>query len=449
MNNKQIISDMVPRNSKPKPPSPVSQPPATRLPPVTVKAVPERAAPARRPKPRSAAIREEEDEMREIRKPRRAPRKKLRWTLAIIAVILIGSFALLTIFGSATVTVTAKTETGKLSEDISSQKDTGGDIPYALMTITRDSSVTVTAATDQDVSQKASGTITITNDFSTAPYRLIKNTRFESAGGLIFKISDTAVVPGKTTAAGKDVPGIITVPIFAESPGSEYNVGIADFTIPGFKGRPEYEAFSGRSAPPLAGGFVGKEKVASVADIAAARTSLDADLRKQLLDAAKAEVPANFLSFPDATVVTFTSAYPVSKDSGVSVTEHATLQAAIFDGALLEKNIATKLGLTSPDAPGSISNAGSLTFAPKGTTFAAALQAGGPIQFNLSGNPVIKDTVDILSLQKALAGLPKAKFGDIINTFSSIDTAELKLLPAWAQNLPSNTSKIKITVSGK
>jgi len=60
---------------------------------------------------------------------------------------------------------------------------------------------------------------------------------------------------------GKTVPGSIEVTVYADEPLSKYNIGLTDFTVPGFKGAPQFETFYARSKTPMTGGFTGMEPV--------------------------------------------------------------------------------------------------------------------------------------------------------------------------------------------
>jgi len=99
------------------------------------------------------------------------------------------------------------------------------------------------------LASRAYGTMTIFND-TDIPQRFIRNTRFESPNGKIFRIPQSVTIPAKTG----NVPGSITSTVFADTTGPEYNIPPTNFTVPGFKGTDRYNLFYGRSYQPMSGG---------------------------------------------------------------------------------------------------------------------------------------------------------------------------------------------------
>lgn len=96
-------------------------------------------------------------------------------------------------------------------------------------------------------SKKATGKITVYNNYSTTPQRLILNTRFQSPDGRIYRLATSLMVPGKTIMNGKETPGSVDAVVIAEEEGAQYDIGPTRFTIPGYIGDPRYESMYGVS----------------------------------------------------------------------------------------------------------------------------------------------------------------------------------------------------------
>ncbi len=427
---KQTFTDMIPRK---------------RLPPL----------PEKRLQPSPRAEEPEEREEAPIERKRTAPRAadpaahtfgkpKRKWPKILIAVLVLlgAAFGVLSFFTGADVLVSAKEQTSKVSLAVSSQKSIG-DVPYQVMTLADEGSVTVPATSEQDVENKAMGTIVIYNNFTADSYRLIKNTRFQTPGKLIFKIADSVVVPGKTMKNGTSTPGSVEAEVYAESAGPEYNVGYSDFTIPGFAGKPQFTGFYARSKTEIAGGFIGKEKVASDDAIAAARAKLDSDLKAHVTDSAAAKVPDGFALFRDVGTVAFSSDAPKQSDGGVTVTEHATFSAPLFPRAALVKLIAAKAGL--PDGSYAVTNLETLLISSS-TITPVALSNGTPISFVISGDADIRYVIDTEKLRTDLASTARADLQKVLTNYPGVDRMELKLRPFWKTSFPSDPDKIKLTV---
>lgn len=104
-------------------------------------------------------------------------------------------------------------------------------------------------------SKKATGKITIYNEYSTETQRMILRTRFESPDGRIYRLAASVIVPGKRIVNQQEIPGQIDAMVIAEEEGPQYNIGPTTFTIPGFKGDPRYEYFLGVSTEAITTGL--------------------------------------------------------------------------------------------------------------------------------------------------------------------------------------------------
>jgi len=113
----------------------------------------------------------------------------------------------------------------------------------------------------EKIEKKATGKIKIFNVFSSKSQTLVASTRFETADGKIYRISNSVTVPGSVSQGNKVIPGAVSVNVLADQAGEQYNIGLTDFTIPGFKETSKYEKFYARSETEMTGGFVGEAVV--------------------------------------------------------------------------------------------------------------------------------------------------------------------------------------------
>lgn len=131
--------------------------------------------------------------------------------------------------------------------------DAGDEQSLPIRIIQKEEAVTLTVeatGTSLGTAQKAHGTIVISNTFSADPQSLVATTRFESSDGKIFRLTEGVTVPGMKGSE----PGTKEAAVIADQTGVEYNIAAATFTIPGFKGSPKYEKFSGKSTKAMFGG---------------------------------------------------------------------------------------------------------------------------------------------------------------------------------------------------
>ncbi|MSR76216.1 MAG: hypothetical protein EXS68_01325 [Candidatus Ryanbacteria bacterium] len=155
-------------------------------------------------------------------------------------------------------------------------------------------------------SRRASGTVIVYNNYSSEPQVLVKNTRFQTPKGLIFRAAARVVVPGKKS----DKPGSVEVEITADEPGEKYNVGRSDFKIPGFASTPKYDKFYARSRADalgdIKGGAAGQGKVVGKAEAEALIKSLEEKVKANLAAKLASEIKDPYIIFSDTIEATVT-----------------------------------------------------------------------------------------------------------------------------------------------
>lgn len=381
------------------------------------------------------------------REPGRSTRF-IKW--GITAVVLAGlAYGSAFFFSGATVTVTPKQWSLPVTASLSASKNSEV-LAYNLVTVTEEMSKSVPASGEENVEQKASGLVTIFNAQSSQSQQLVKNTRFQTPNGLIFRINNAVTVPGTTVKNGTTVPGSITVRVYADKPGASYNVGLADFTIPGFQGDPRFKTITAKSDPssPISGGFVGKRAKVSNTDLETAYTSLEKELRQKLLAKVTPQIPSHQVFFPGAVMVSFEKGQPASGTSTATVTEKAVLTGVIFDKAQLSKALTPSLPSDVAAIPHTIKNWNTLVFSFKNES-ESKIGQGESIQFALSGNALVEAAIETERIANALKSQKRSRFSQILSGIPTIATAELRMRPAWAWSFPKNSANITVLPKGQ
>ncbi len=364
---------------------------------------------------------------------------------------LIGGFTTLVILGfvgrelfkvQAIVTVTEKKQEVSVDSTFIAKKDfKDGELPFETVSSSGEQSKTVPITGEEQVETRAEGTIVVYNNYSSASQKLIKNTRFETTDGRVYRIDNSISVPGKDKVTG--VPGSIEAVVYADAAGEAYNIGLSDFTIPGFKGDPRYSKFFARSKTTMKGGFIGKIKTASADDLKKGkeelRDSLKADLGKKI----EAQIPEGFVLFPGAVYVEFETLSPPKSNE---LKEKATVYALLFDSKKISKSIASA---TLSDYDGSDIQAESfegIVFKP--IPLDAKPWQTGVVSFSLSGVTTLKWIFDSEKLKEDFVGQPKERerITTILQAYPSIDHAEVVVRPFWRKTLPGNVSDIFIKI---
>ncbi len=300
-------------------------------------------------------------------------------------------------------------------------------------------SVQLRATGEKQVSTQASGIIIIYNNYNATAQRLVKNTRFETPEGLIYRITDSVTVPGKNGST----PGSVEALVVADEAGEKYNVGLKDFTIPGFKGDPRYTAFYAKSKPskPLAGGFEGTVKVVAEADMTKAQADIKTGATVELLKQAEAQVPQGSVFFAGANTV---ACVPLPQEN-VSSTEvlikmECTLSAAFLDAEALSSHLAGIKVSGYQKEPVLIKDIRNLAFTPRDGFDPSA----ETVSFNLQGDAVFEWLYDEVGFGQKLAGATISDVPTITQGFPMIEKVEASIRPFWRKSFPSEAEDITI-----
>ncbi len=365
--------------------------------------------------------------------------------------VVLGGVVASALMGGAEVTVTPryteKSVAATFTGSITPQQDT---ITYELLTLEAAGERQVEASGQEEVTEQAEGTILIYNEFSTNPVRLVKNTRFESPEGLIYKIKESAVVPGYSAGEGEEiVPGVITADVFAEAPGEKYNIGPSRFTIPGFEGFPEYESVYAESTGNMLGGFSGQKFIIDDAELETARQALHTELRDALLERLPSERPAGYVLYDDAVTFTFNSLPAVAYgDNLATIKEQGVLRVPIFQESQLATFLAEKSVPGYEGLPVRLEDYHALSFSyTTPTTTVSDISSEVQIPFNLNGEVKIIWEFDENELKADLLGVEKTAISQILGKYPAIESAEAVVRPFWQTSFPREMREIEVIES--
>lgn len=324
-------------------------------------------------------------------------------------------------------------------------------LSYEIMTIDATGERQVTATGQEQVKSQATGEIEITKS-TPGTERLIKNTRFATTDGLVFRIQESVVIPGAVkNETGEMVPGTVRAQVFADEAGENYNLPANTIlSVPGFKEDDYTELYDSIKASNLMAftdGFDGPKFIIDENELATAKQSLQMELRDTLVARVVSEKPANFTSFDSSIVITYTD-LPSAQygDTLVTIREQATLQIPLFKNADFASFIA-KETIVGYDANESvrIDNLDTLTFLySTASTSQTNLANIDSFTFKISGIPKIVWTVDQERMKVDLIGMEKTAFPGILGKYSGITKGEVKVRPFWKRSFPDKLDQIKI-----
>src|SRR3989344_546512 len=373
--------------------------------------------------------------------------KKTIWIGVVVAVIIV-VFAVASLFTKATILVTPASQSIEADSSVvlgASRTATGKELSFDIIKLSKSGGKEVPANGEEKVEKKASGIIVVYNNADTSSQRLIKNTRFETPDGLIFRINESVVVPEKKTVDGKTVPGSVEVTVYADIAGEKYNIGKSDFTIPGFKSDAlRYKEIYARSKTDMTGGFVGMMRKVSETDMKSAQDEIHSRLESELKEEAKSKVPENFVLFSDASIVENVS-LPQTEGNGskVTINEEATLYGILIPKEGLANYLASKFIPELELSDLEISNLTELQFSlqNKGDLDPRNLEK---ISFSISGPVTFISRFDESKLKEDIVGKSKKELTAILSNYPSIKTAESTIRPVWKRTFPDDITDIEI-----
>lgn len=373
--------------------------------------------------------------------------KSLYTAVFIFIFVIAGGLISSSLLGGAVITVNPQHKEPNLNAEFEAKKiPQANELAYEIMTLEAEGERQVKASGEEEVVAQATGKLFIYNEQQKEPLRLVTNTRFESSDGKIFKIKDSAVVPGYTMEGTKKVPGVTTAEVYADQAGEEYNVAPGRFTIPGFKGEPEYTTIYAQATEAFIGGFKGKRFKIDDSELQTAQQALQMELRNSLLERIYAEKPAGFTLFKDAVTFTYQSLPSVAYGENLAtIKEKVYLRIPIFKEDNFAQFIAKQTVTTYTGEPVRIANTSTLTFGYAiATTSATDISTLSAIKFNLSGKPQIIWKYDGEKLKSELLNKNKTSLPSILGGYPAIVKATAVVRPFWKTKFPTNIKEIKI-----
>lgn len=379
------------------------------------------------------------------------------WVLIIgVTSLFAALFGLSTFFASAQIELTPFSKNIVLEHEFSATANSDSDeLGFESVSFSEEKTKEILATVEQKIQKKASGKVLIYNSYSGDKQRLIKNTRLESSDHKIFRIDESVVVPGAKVSAkagerGKILePGVIEVVVYADVPGKEHNVGLKDFTIPGFKGDPRYTKFTARSKPnsPIAGGFSGTIKVPPKESIIAAQNELKEELKKSAIEKSRAQIPEGTTFFPGSVIMKFEEIpQDFSEDSSAKVSLRALTSIFFFNSEILTKKIVDRVIPQESSKTLSFANTSSVSFTFLDPVEGVVLSDLKNIRFRLSGNALLMGNIDTAKLRELLTGKTRVESLSIIKGQNNVEKMNFIIRPFWQRTLPADAEKISVKV---
>ena len=317
-------------------------------------------------------------------------------------------------------------------------------IPGQLFNVEKSANQTFQTTGEKEVAQKARGTITVFNEYGTAPQVLIATTRFQTPDGLIFRTLKGIVIPGTTIVSGKIIPGTMNVEVIADKPGQTYNIQASKFGIPAFSEKGDavrYEKVYGKSNEAMKGGAVGKAKVV---------TDLDFNTAKQtLLDQVKKDVENSLKTQISGLKVINASAVKLKEPESTAKINEAADSFMINVNGLI-KTVGFKEDDLKSLIKQYIDKTKNLTAIPEKLTLSydniVFDETTNTLVFtvNIKGSGYAK--IDADKIKTDLSGKNEKEIKDYFKGTIGVESAKVVLSPFWVKRIPQDKERTKLGV---
>jgi len=386
-----------------------------------------------------------------VRDGNKESKKKYILLSSIVAFLIISVFGLSAMLSKTTLTVYPEFREPVVNAEFIAYPDRReGSLSYEVITIDSTGEMQVQASGEEFVETQAKGFLEIVKT-TPGSERLIKNTRFRSPDGQIFRIQESVVVPGAIEdTTGKLVPGTIRTEVFADAVGEEYNLAAnTRFDVPGFKEsnlNELYTAIYAVNRDAMTGGFSGQKFIINDDELSKARQELQLKLRDELLARIETEKPAGFTTFPSSVALTFEPLSTVSYGENlVTIREQAVLQMPLFKqedfaAYLAKETISTYNREQVRIVDTSVLDFSYVDLATNSTNIANLTS----LTFKVVGKPTIVSEFDAEQLQKDLAGKSKTSISTVLTAHPGIRSALVSSKPFWRRSFPEEPKDIII-----
>lgn len=364
---------------------------------------------------------------------------KIIFWISLVAIFIALLGMVLDAFASATVKIIPRQEFVAIDSTFKAVRGSeAGDLGFEIAQMDYELSQQSYATGISDGGKKASGRIIIYNQYSSDAQKLVAQTRFESPAGKIYRIQEPVVVPGF---------GSVEAAVYADKDGEEYNTGLVDFTIPGFKGTPRYEKIYARSKTDI------KVKESSLTvtdeDIDRARNSLKKKIEDYLMENILKQEPSGYLPYKDAIKIDFEddASNPQAGEASDPQTgkfifkeKGKAVRFLINDGDL-SKVLAKKYISENKNANMEVANIENLEF-----KLISRNEDDTEFSFTLKGKAHFVWGVDSSALVDNLMSAQDKDYLAIFRDYPYIEKAELFFKPSWWQTMPKNKSRVHIEI---
>ncbi len=403
---------------------------------------------------KAAAYQAQKEHGTEPARAQEAPGRSRRFTWVLLTFVIGGllaaAYAALTILPKATIVIKPNAQPVSFPLEVVADRSVSGidfaasRIPAEIAEERETISKEVPATGEKELTERARGTITIYNEFSSSPQTLVKTTRLISKkDGKLFRTAETIIVPGAKVEGGTIIASSITVEVRADEEGEEYNIGPSEFSIPGFAGTPKHDKFYGKSTAPMRGGARGKVRVVEQKDFDEAQAVAKQEATDSLGKKLDAKATLGLTLLEKARAVEFekisTSADVGDPGEKVAVTVDVRGRALLFNQEHLKEFVESALRAKIIEGQEVVENSVVVTYNDIKVDFAK-----GTAKLFMQVEASVAYQIDEGLLKDQLAGSDQGKAEQVLSQIPA--KSEVSLWPFWVRRVPADPKKIEVKI---
>lgn len=379
-------------------------------------------------------------------KPLRPFFKNTFFVVLLVGIIFWGG----NLFKRAFVTISAKHDLIEYkNKQFNANKDiTGKGVSFEIMIESDKKAKDFILTESKEVSNKASGVITLYNEFSTKAEKLVAGTYISDQDGKAYRLNNSVVIPGYKIDKLNKIPGQIDAEITSFLAGESYNGTPEKFYVNSFKGTTKYSKIYGKLKSELQGGMQGLVYYVTESDKEKLQQIAESSFKNDLFNKVKALLPAGYILYQGATSFSYKiNDNILSETPETKIEIEGILSAVLIREDSLIKNI---IGVSLPDVTKEeleeigLEGIKDLTFNFSSNT--SILKEMTNFDFTLSGNIEAIWTPNKNKLIAKLTGVSKDQVLPIFRQDRGITKASVRIFPPWDKILPNNPSKININI---
>lgn len=370
-----------------------------------------------------------------------------------VIVLIIAIWGILSLLPKAEINIVLKKATVEFDEKLEvsinatvSNANSEGKtiIPGEMFTSKKNLFLPIESDRTEQVEEKAKGTLTVYNFFSTSPQTLVKTTRFEAPDGTIFRLDKEATIPGAKSENGTLTPSEIEVSVTADKSGETSNLApTKNWTIPGFKGTSRYTKFSAENKSVMTGGFIGNAPVASDEQKAKsgkeAENTLSTLLKSEMLVMMSEEF--KLIDGSDSFRITKQETQTLNDESNsFGIFTEGEMKRIVFKEEMLKETLFKKYH-SSYGEEGITAFSFEINYGEPSVNLSS-----GTMTVPIKGKIVYAHKTDGEALKLELKDKNESEFRRIIFALPGVENATIVLSPFWVNSIPKNTNKIIISI---